>query len=66
MKRVAVKKGTFGLRAILNILQNVVSVSLIITLIIISRQIDYVKTKDLGFDTDKLIRVDIHSHGFCL
>ena len=60
MKREVVKKESFGFRAMLNILQNVVSVSLIIVLIVLSRQIEYVRTKDFGFDTDQLLRVDVH------
>ncbi len=56
----AVKQGSLGFRAVLNILQYVVSVSLIIALIVLMRQIDYVRTKDFGFDTDKLLRVDVH------
>jgi putative ABC transport system permease protein len=60
MKREVIKQNSFGLRAVLNILQNSVSVALIIALIVLSRQIEYVRTKDYGFDTDKLLRVDVH------
>lgn len=60
MKREVTKQNSIGFRAVLNILQYVVSVSLIIALIVLSRQIDYVRTKDFGFDTDKLIRVNVH------
>jgi putative ABC transport system permease protein len=60
MKREVVSHNSFGLRAFLNIFQYTVSVSLIIALIVLSRQIDYVRTKDYGFDTDKLLRVDVH------
>ncbi len=54
------KQNSIGLRAVLNIFQYVVSVSLIVALIVLTRQIDYVRTKDFGFETDKLIRVDVH------
>ena len=60
MKREVIKQNSFGLRAVLNILQNAVSVALIIALIVLSQQIEYVRTKDYGFDTDKLLRVDVH------
>jgi len=59
-KREVVKQGSLGFRAVLNILQYVVSVALIIAVIVLSRQIDYVRTKDFGFDTDKLLRVNVH------
>jgi putative ABC transport system permease protein len=54
------KNSSFGLRAVLNIIQYTVSVSLIITLIILSKQIDFVRSKDFGFDTNRLLRVDVH------
>ncbi len=60
MKREILKQNPFGLRAVLNIIQNSVSISLIIALVVLSRQIEYVRTKDYGFDTDKLLRVDVH------
>jgi putative ABC transport system permease protein len=60
LKRGITRRSTFNLRSVLSIFQNAVSVTLIIALIVITRQIDYVRTKDFGFDTDKLLRVDIH------
>ncbi len=60
MKKGISGKSTFNLRGVLNIIQNAVSVTLIIALIVITRQIDYVRTKDFGFDTDKLLRVNVH------
>jgi len=60
MKRGITKRSTFNLRGVLNIIQNAVSVTLIIALIVITRQIDYVRTKDFGFDTDRLLSVHIH------
>ncbi|HEX2920058.1 MAG TPA: FtsX-like permease family protein [Bacteroidales bacterium] len=59
-RRDALKKRPIGLRAALNIVQNAVSVALIISLFILSRQISFVSTTSLGFDTEKLLRVDIH------
>jgi putative ABC transport system permease protein len=60
MKREVVRHNSFGLRAFLNIFQYTVSVSLIIALIVLSRQIEYVKTKDFGFDADQLLSVYVH------
>ena len=60
MKREIPRRNSFGLRAVLNIFQYAVSISLIIALIVLSRQIEYVRTKDFGFDTDKLLRVEVH------
>jgi putative ABC transport system permease protein len=59
-KRESVKHNSFTLRAVLNVFQYAVSISLIIALIVLSRQIEYVRTKDYGYDTDKLLRVDVH------
>ena len=53
------KNSSFGFRAVLNIIQYTVSVSLIITLIILSKQIEFVRSKDFGFDTNRLLRVNV-------
>jgi putative ABC transport system permease protein len=60
MKQKTVQRKSFSLRALLNIIQNAVSIVLIITLIVLSRQIDYVRIKDYGYNTDQLLRVDVH------
>ncbi len=60
MKRGITTQNSISTRGVLNVFQNAVSVTLIIALIVITRQIDYVKTKDFGFDTDKLLRVNVH------
>lgn len=39
--------------------QYTVSIMLIVALLVISRQLDYVKHKDLGFTTDSLVRMEI-------
>jgi putative ABC transport system permease protein len=59
-KRDSFKISSIGLRSVLNILQNTVSISLIIALIILSRQIGFVRTRNYGFDTEKLLRIDVH------
>jgi len=53
-------KNKFSLRALLNILQYAVSICLIIAIIILSRQIGFVRTKDYGYKSDQLLKVDIH------
>jgi putative ABC transport system permease protein len=59
MKNGNAKRNTLSMRSVLNIFQNTVSITFIISIIVISRQIEYVKTKDFGFDTEKLLRVDV-------
>ncbi len=54
------KHGHFGFRAALNTIQNAVSVSLIVTIILLSKQIDFVRTRNFGFDTGQLLRIDLH------
>lgn len=53
-------KQPLGLRAILNIFQYSVSIILIAVLIVLTKQIDFVRTKDYGFNSDKLLRLDVH------
>jgi putative ABC transport system permease protein len=60
-KRMAGKEGAFSLRKSLNILQFTVAIAIIVALIVITRQIEYVKTKDLGFNTEYLIRIPVHN-----
>jgi putative ABC transport system permease protein len=43
----------------LTVFQFVVSLALIISLLIINKQIDFVKHKYVGFDTEQLVRIDI-------
>ena len=59
-KRVAVQADSFRLRKYLNILQFSVTIAIIINLIVITRQIRYVKTKDFGFSTENLVRIPVH------
>ena len=48
------------LRNILNVFQFAVTLCLIIGLVIMFKQIHFVKHKDLGFETDKLVNLKIH------
>jgi putative ABC transport system permease protein len=48
------------LKNILNTVQFVFSSFLIISLIAVYYQTDYLKTRDLGFDKDELLKIDVH------
>ncbi|HEX5153775.1 MAG TPA: ABC transporter permease [Parafilimonas sp.] len=54
-------RGNISLRRSLVVFQFAVSIMLIAATIIIYRQMQYVNTKDMGFDKDKLVVVDINS-----
>lgn len=47
-------------RSVLTMLQFAISIILICSLIIITRQIDFVKHKDLGFNTERLLYLKVH------
>lgn len=40
--------------------QYAVTIALIVSLFVISRQINFIKNKDLGFESEQLLRLDIH------
>jgi len=50
----------FSLRKSLNILQFAATIAILISLIVITRQINYTKTKDFGFSTEQLVRIPVH------
>jgi putative ABC transport system permease protein len=47
-------------RHILSVFQFGVTIALICSLLVMSKQIDYVKHKDLGFDTEQLLSLKVH------
>ncbi len=49
-----------ALRNILNVFQFAVTICLIIGLAVMAKQIRYVKHKDLGFDTERLVTLKLH------
>jgi putative ABC transport system permease protein len=60
LKGIKLKTGSAALiRKGLVVLQFTVSIVLIISTVIIFRQIQHIKSRDLGFDKDKLIELDI-------
>ena len=50
-----------ALRHILNVFQFAVTICLIVGLTIMVKQLRYVKHKDLGFDTDRLLTLKLHN-----
>ncbi len=58
-KGISVIKST-SIRQYLNVLQFTASVIVLISLITISKQIDFVKASGLGFNTEHLIKIPIH------
>ncbi len=58
-KRLVIKSKKSYLKNALTIFQFAVSISLIFCVIVIWKQIDYTKHKDLGFNKDHLLRIDI-------
>lgn len=59
-KRLKGRLNTFDLRKSLNVIQFTATISIIVSLIVITRQIHYVKNKDFGFSTEQLIEIPYH------
>jgi putative ABC transport system permease protein len=59
-KKVVSKVGAFDIKKYLNVLQFAATIAILVSLVIITRQIRYVKTVDFGFSTEQLIRIPIH------
>ena len=53
-----------GLRKILMILQFSVSIFLIIATIVIAKQLSFVLNKDLGWNTDNIIQIELKGEKF--
>ncbi|HKK46795.1 MAG TPA: ABC transporter permease [Balneolaceae bacterium] len=60
-KGITIGSSNFSLRKVLVVAQFVVSIAMIAATIIIYRQLNYVRQKDLGFNVDNLVTVDINS-----
>lgn len=54
------KSGGSGYRSALSVFQFGVTIALICCLLVMSKQIDYVKHKEAGFDTEHLLYLNIH------
>lgn len=53
-------RNSLNLRNILNLLQYTASITVIIALLVITLQLNFVKHKDLGFNTEYLLRIPLH------
>ncbi|MGE5797529.1 MAG: ABC transporter permease, partial [Ignavibacteria bacterium] len=60
--KLGTEKGSFGLRKILVIAQFAVSAVLIISAIVIDNQLNFIRNKNLGFEKNYLIVIDINSN----
>ena len=54
------KAGGFDLRKSLNIVQFAATIVILVSLLVITRQIKYAKNLDFGFETEQLIRIPVH------
>jgi putative ABC transport system permease protein len=59
-RRLNAKTRGFDLRKSLIITQFAATIAIMVSLIVITKQIDYAKTMDLGFKTEQLVRIPIH------
>jgi putative ABC transport system permease protein len=59
--KINIGKGNLSLRRFLVIFQFALSIIMIVATMIIFKQMEYVKTKDLGFNRDQLMVMDINS-----
>ncbi|HLT72940.1 MAG TPA: ABC transporter permease, partial [Cyclobacteriaceae bacterium] len=54
-------KGATGLRRALVVFQFVLTIVMIVSTLVIGRQMNFIRTKDIGFNKDRLMVVDINS-----
>jgi putative ABC transport system permease protein len=59
-KKGTAKAGGFDLRKSLNIAQFAASIVILVSLMVITRQVKYVKNLDFGFETGQLIKIPVH------
>jgi len=59
--KINIGKGDISLRRSLVVFQFALSIIMIVATLIIFKQMEYIKTKDLGFNRDQLLVVDINS-----
>ncbi|MGD8748633.1 MAG: ABC transporter permease [Balneolaceae bacterium] len=60
-KEISFGRSNFSLRKVLVVAQFVVSIAMIAATIIIYQQLNYVSQKELGFNVDNLVTIDINS-----
>lgn len=61
LKGEQVKGGSFNVRKALVVFQFVLSTVLIISTLVVSNQMNYIRTKNLGFNDDNLLVIDINN-----
>lgn len=61
--RFATGKSSLGLKKILIVLQFVISVFMIIATLVANRQLSYINSKDLGYDRENMVIVEMHDQG---
>lgn len=54
-------KGNIGLRKVLVVFQFVITIVMIVSTLVIGRQLNFIQTKDIGFNKDRLMVIDINS-----
>jgi putative ABC transport system permease protein len=59
-KKGRTKAGEFDLRKSLNIIQFAASIVILVSLMVITRQVKYAKNLDFGFRTEQLIKIPVH------
>lgn len=59
--REVVPTGTIGLRKVLVIFQFVITIVMIVSTLVIGRQLNFIQSKDIGFDKDRLMVIDINN-----
>ena len=59
-KKGTTKAGSFDLRKSLNIIQFAASIIVLVSLMVITRQVKYAKNLDFGFSTEQLIKIPVH------
>jgi putative ABC transport system permease protein len=53
--------GAIGLRRVLVVFQFVITIVMIVSTMVIGRQMNFIQTKDVGFDKDRLMVIDINN-----
>ncbi|MDX9771743.1 MAG: ABC transporter permease [Tenuifilaceae bacterium] len=60
VKQVSTKSKGFDFRKILIVIQFAATIAIISSLLLVTRQVNFVKNKDYGFNTDELVIIPVH------
>lgn len=52
---------TIGLRKVLVVFQFVITIVMIVSTLVVGRQLNFIQTKDIGFDKERIMVIDINS-----